>query len=207
MLDKTVETVTMGGKERKRMTRDGEAYLEHPEVNDLWLKEIEEWDRYGKSAPDMVFHKDSSRPGAEAVDITNMQKAIGKRMREARKNRGVSQTKIEEIVGISASTIRRIEKGEHDIPISRLLGYSFILQVPIAVLLQDVSPFWDTIGTLSGREFPIGDFDLSFFGINQETAPESTDGAPTSEKTFVIDMERLVEAAKSLGAEIRLGGK
>lgn len=65
---------------------------------------------------------------------------IGKRIAEARINRNITQEHLEELSGLSVSTIIRIETGKYMPTIENLLKLSEILDVGLDYFLYDLLP-------------------------------------------------------------------
>ena len=69
-------------------------------------------------------------------------KAIGERIRIAREERCMSQRRLAEAVGCTASYISAIERGEKAPTLEIFIAIASALKVPTDVLLQDVLPDW-----------------------------------------------------------------
>ena len=69
-------------------------------------------------------------------------KAIGERIRIAREERCMSQQRLAEAVGCTASYISAIERGEKTPNLETFIAIASSLSVPADVLLQDVLPDW-----------------------------------------------------------------
>lgn len=63
--------------------------------------------------------------------------SVGKRIREARRNLGMTQLELGRLTGYTDSTISHIEKGEVDLPISKLKALSMALRVTVDYLIDD----------------------------------------------------------------------
>ena len=63
--------------------------------------------------------------------------SVGKRIREARKKLDMTQLELGRLTGYTDSTISHIEKGEVDLPISKLKALSFALRVSVDYLIGD----------------------------------------------------------------------
>jgi len=63
--------------------------------------------------------------------------AIGTKIRAARLAAGMTQKELAERSGYTFSTISRIEKGEIDLPISKVKTFSNVLRVPIDYIIGD----------------------------------------------------------------------
>jgi len=68
---------------------------------------------------------------------------LGQRIREIRKERGMSQTELAEKAGISLITISRIERGERDPHLTTLLRIARGLDVRLSELLRTAGYFGD----------------------------------------------------------------
>jgi transcriptional regulator with XRE-family HTH domain len=72
-------------------------------------------------------------------------KAIGERIRIAREERCISQQRLANAVGCTASYISTIERGEKTPTLETFVAIASTLSIPADVLLQDVLPdWWDT---------------------------------------------------------------
>lgn len=69
-------------------------------------------------------------------------KAIGERIHIAREERCISQQRLANIVGCTASYISAIERGEKTPTLETFVAIASALRVPADVLLQDVLPDW-----------------------------------------------------------------
>ena len=67
--------------------------------------------------------------------METMEKTTGKKIRDARKNRGLYQHELAARVGLSTQTIRNIEADRHDPRLSNLREIARALGVPVADLL------------------------------------------------------------------------
>lgn len=63
--------------------------------------------------------------------------SVGKKIREARKNLDMTQLELARLTGYTDSTIRHIEKGEVDLPISKLKALANALRVTVDYLIGD----------------------------------------------------------------------
>lgn len=69
-----------------------------------------------------------------------MKNIIGKRIAEARTNQNITQEQLEELSGLSVSTISRIENGKYHPTIETLIRLSDILNVGLDYFLYDLLP-------------------------------------------------------------------
>lgn len=69
-------------------------------------------------------------------------KAISERIRIAREERCMSQQRLANTIGCTASYISAIERGEKTPNLETFVAISSTLSVPTDVLLQDVLPDW-----------------------------------------------------------------
>ncbi len=69
-----------------------------------------------------------------------MKNTIGKRIAEARTNQNITQEQLEELSGLSVSTISRIENGKYHPTIENLIRLSDILHVGLDYFLYDLLP-------------------------------------------------------------------
>lgn len=63
--------------------------------------------------------------------------SIGKKIREARKNLGMTQLELGRLTGYTESSVSHIEKGEVDLPISKVKSLAVALRVPVDYLIGD----------------------------------------------------------------------
>lgn len=76
-----------------------------------------------------------SRSGTEPHDV--VLRAIGARIRDARKSRGLSQEGLAELSSIDRGGISAIENGRIDVRILTLLKIAEALEVPLSSLTED----------------------------------------------------------------------
>ena len=62
--------------------------------------------------------------------------AFGRRVREARKNKGISQESLAEMAGIDRSYMGNIERGEKDVTLKKVYEICDALEVDINDLVQ-----------------------------------------------------------------------
>lgn len=74
-----------------------------------------------------------------------MKNTIGKRIAEARTNQNITQEQLEELSGLSVSTISRIENGKYHPTIENLIRLSDILNVGLDYFLYDLLPHNETV--------------------------------------------------------------
>ena len=63
--------------------------------------------------------------------------AIGKKVKAARKSLGLTQKELAEKTGYTESGISRVEKGEIDLPVSKIKVLANTLRVPVDYLIGD----------------------------------------------------------------------
>ena len=63
--------------------------------------------------------------------------AIGKKVKAARKSLGLTQKELAEKTGYTESGISRVEKGEIDLPVSKIKILATTLRVPVDYLIGD----------------------------------------------------------------------
>lgn len=63
--------------------------------------------------------------------------AIGKKVKAARKSLGLTQKELAEKTGYTESGISRVEKGEIDLPVSKIKVLATTLRVPVDYLIGD----------------------------------------------------------------------
>ncbi|OHE58284.1 MAG: hypothetical protein A2Z47_04720 [Thermodesulfovibrio sp. RBG_19FT_COMBO_42_12] len=73
-------------------------------------------------------------------------KFIGIRIKDRRKELGLSQEKLAEAIGITYQQLQRYEGGKGHLNTDRLQSLSDVLNVPIAYLFEDKDPKKATIG-------------------------------------------------------------
>jgi len=61
--------------------------------------------------------------------------AFGKRVREVRKSKGISQEKLAEMAGIDRSYMGNIERGEKNITLKKIYEICDALQIDIKILI------------------------------------------------------------------------
>jgi transcriptional regulator with XRE-family HTH domain len=66
----------------------------------------------------------------------NLNRAIGARIARARKSAGWSQAKLGDIVGVSTSTLCRIERGDQELTVPRAHDFADVLGVPVGRLIS-----------------------------------------------------------------------
>jgi transcriptional regulator with XRE-family HTH domain len=71
----------------------------------------------------------------EAVDVH-----VGLRVRNLRKLRCMSQTRLGDAIGISFQQVQKCEKGANRIGASRLFEFSEIFDIPISYFFDDMAP-------------------------------------------------------------------
>lgn len=64
--------------------------------------------------------------------------AFGKRVREMRKSKGISQEKLAEMAGIDRSYMGNIERGEKNVTLKKVYEICDTLDVEIQDLIQDI---------------------------------------------------------------------
>ena len=75
---------------------------------------------------------------------------VGRRVREARATKGLSQEQLGNLIGISFQQVQKYEKGTNRIGSSRLWDISKALDVPIPYFFEGM----EDAGELNGREIP-----------------------------------------------------
>ena len=68
--------------------------------------------------------------------MEGMEKRLGHRIRELRKERRMSQTELAEKAGVALMTISRLERGEHDPHMKTLARIARSLGVPLLELIR-----------------------------------------------------------------------
>lgn len=99
----------------------------------------------------LPFIRDYEDTMADKYDV-----AIGKRLRQLRTDRGLTQTQLGELLDVSFQQIQKYEKGTNRIGSGRLWVISRLLKSPIGYFFEDL----DEPGSESEAE-PVGDGRLS----------------------------------------------
>jgi len=68
--------------------------------------------------------------------MENMEKRLGRRIRELRKRQRLSQTELAEKAGVALMTVSRLERGEHDPHVRTLSRIARSLRVPLLALMR-----------------------------------------------------------------------
>ena len=67
-----------------------------------------------------------------------MKDAVGRRIREARERKSISQEKLAELAGTSLSSISRLENGKIMVSLKKLMTIADVLDTNLIELLQDI---------------------------------------------------------------------
>src|SRR4051812_9018518 len=76
-------------------------------------------------------------PGAALSDVTVR---FGKRLREVRTRKGISQERLAELAGLHRTYVSSVERGERNISLINIEGLAEALGVPMADLMPDRPP-------------------------------------------------------------------
>jgi DNA-binding XRE family transcriptional regulator len=68
-----------------------------------------------------------------------VQRAFGQRIRNLRRNKGLSQKAMSELSGVNQNSFRQIERGELDVPLSTLAAIAEVFKISISRLFQDIA--------------------------------------------------------------------
>ena len=68
--------------------------------------------------------------------MENTEKRLGRRIRELRKQKRLSQTELAEKAGVALMTVSRLERGEHDPHVRTLSRIARSLGVPLLALMR-----------------------------------------------------------------------
>lgn len=66
-------------------------------------------------------------------------KVIGERIQQERKKKGLSQSRLAELLGISSSYVSRVERGVAKVSLELLSNISILLNIDIADLISNTS--------------------------------------------------------------------
>ena len=61
---------------------------------------------------------------------------VGRRIREVRLERGLSQTDMSRAAGITQASVSNYETGKRELPLSTVLGFAAALDVPLGELIE-----------------------------------------------------------------------
>ena len=76
-------------------------------------------------------------PADQPEWITHAQRALGKRISDARRHRNLSQEELAGRAEIDRSSVQRIERGQNDAKFSHLLRVARVLGLPLRDLIPD----------------------------------------------------------------------
>jgi transcriptional regulator with XRE-family HTH domain len=71
--------------------------------------------------------------------MSNRLRAVGDRVREARRRQGLTQDQVWQAAGVDRRTVQNIEAGR-EVKLSTLIRIAWVLDVPLAELLVDGRP-------------------------------------------------------------------
>jgi len=72
--------------------------------------------------------------------MVDINKKIGRRVREAREQTGISQQQLAKMLGVARPTVSQIENGERKISANELIKLSEIFDIPVEILLDFKKP-------------------------------------------------------------------
>jgi transcriptional regulator with XRE-family HTH domain len=75
----------------------------------------------------------------ESMASEEVQKALGQRLRNVRRNKGLSQKVVAKIVGMPVSELRQIENGELDIHLSFVVAIAEVFDIPVSRLFHGIA--------------------------------------------------------------------
>lgn len=61
---------------------------------------------------------------------------IGRRIREARRRRGLSQSEVSQVAGITQASLSNYETGKRELPLSTVMNLAAALDVPLGDLME-----------------------------------------------------------------------
>jgi transcriptional regulator with XRE-family HTH domain len=68
--------------------------------------------------------------------MNKTQVLFGKKLRSVRQARGLSQEKLAEITGVSLNLVGRVERGEHNLTLDRIVDFAHALKVKPVELFE-----------------------------------------------------------------------
>src|SRR5436305_1724059 len=106
------------------------------------------WLRLAKSP---LHHYDVHMALGDAISTSDFltQDQVGRRIAELRADRGVSQRRLAEAIGVDQSALSRIESGERGLAVEELVGIASFLAVDTSVVLrseEDATPLFRNEG-------------------------------------------------------------
>ena len=104
---------------------------------------------------------------------------VGRRVRDRRKELGLSQTKLAEALGITFQQVQKYEKGSNRVSASRLLRISEILHVPVAAFFGGEQPD-------GGKRDPLMDFLATRDGQDLNLAFAAIDDVETRKRIVAV---------------------
>ncbi len=75
---------------------------------------------------------------SDARASTNLDKALGQRVRSVRLKAGMSQNELADAIGVTFQQVQNMSSGRNRIPATRLIAISDAIGVPITTLLEAV---------------------------------------------------------------------
>jgi transcriptional regulator with XRE-family HTH domain len=71
--------------------------------------------------------------------MNKTQVLFGKKLRSVRQARGLSQEKLAEITGVSLNLVGRVERGEHNLTLDRIVDFAHALKVKPVELFESIA--------------------------------------------------------------------
>jgi transcriptional regulator with XRE-family HTH domain len=68
--------------------------------------------------------------------MNKTQVLFGKKLRSVRQARGLSQEKLAEITGVSLNLVGRVERGEHNLTLDRIVDFAHALKIKPVELFE-----------------------------------------------------------------------
>ena len=84
-------------------------------------------------------HKEGAWVNMEIIEANIDYKIIGKRIKDARMKANITQQTLAEMIDASTAYLSRIERGEANVNLRRLMQISTVLKVPIQYLIAGTS--------------------------------------------------------------------
>lgn len=75
----------------------------------------------------------------QTQNFEQVQKALGHRIRNLRRNKGLSQRVMSELSGITLNAFRQIERGELDVCLKTLAAFAEVFKTPVSRLFQGIA--------------------------------------------------------------------
>jgi transcriptional regulator with XRE-family HTH domain len=76
------------------------------------------------------------KKGRQDIDMKKTQVLFGKKLSMVRKARGLSQEKLADMAGVSRNLLGRVEHGEHNLTLNRIVDFAHALKVSPVELFE-----------------------------------------------------------------------